>query len=96
MKPSEALRTNREAVLAAALRFRVSSIRVFGSAARGDDDTSSDIDLLIEVPRGTTLLDMVALEEELQRSLGIPVDVVTIEELPERIRSKVLAESRPL
>lgn len=39
---------------------------------------------------------MVALEEELQRSLGIPVDVVTIEELPERIRSKVLAESRPL
>jgi uncharacterized protein len=96
MKPSEALRTNRGAVLAAALRFHVSNIRVFGSAARGDDGPESDIDLLVEVPRGTTLLDMVALEDELQRSLGVPVDVVTIEDLPERIRSRVLAEARPL
>jgi hypothetical protein len=71
-------------------------VRVFGSVARGDADDRSDIDLLVDLEVGRSLLDLGGLWTELNERLGIRVDVVTEHGLRERIRERVLAEARPL
>ncbi|MGH8676169.1 MAG: nucleotidyltransferase family protein [Burkholderiales bacterium] len=71
-------------------------VLVFGSAARGDDTEGSDLDLLVDMPADTTLLDMVGLQDDLCTALGIHVDVVTANDLPDRVRTRVLREARPL
>jgi len=61
--------------------------RIFGSVARGQDQPSSDIDVLVEMEPGRTLLDLVGLEQDLGATLGRHVDVVTdggISPLPAR------------
>jgi predicted nucleotidyltransferase len=55
MKPSEALRTNRDALGALAEQHHLSNLRVFGSVAMGADDDESDLDLLVDAPPGATL-----------------------------------------
>lgn len=94
MRPSEALSKHRDLILKAARAVRATSVRVFGSAARGEDTELSDLDLLVEVPKGTTLLDMVGLQQQLEDALGLKVDLVTPFDLPERVRERVLAEAR--
>ena len=94
MKPSEVVAGYRDVILKAAGALRATSVRVFGSAARGDDTEQSDLDLLVEVPKGTTLLDRIGLQQELESALGLKVDVVTPFDLPERVRARVLAEAR--
>ena len=94
MKPSAAVIGYRHVILGAARALKATSVRVFGSAARGDDTELSDLDLLIEVPKGTTLLDMVGLQQQLESALGLKVDVVTPFDLPEHVRARVLAEAR--
>lgn len=96
MRPSEALRSHREAVLRIAAHFGVQNIRVFGSALHRRDTENSDLDLLVDVPKGTTLLDMVRLQNAIESELGVPVDVLTALDLPERLRAQVLQEARPL
>ncbi len=96
MRPSEAVAKHRATILRAAHACRVTNVRVFGSAARGDDTEQSDLDLLVEAPKGMTLLDMAGLQQELESALGLKVDVVTPFDLPERIRARVLAEARPV
>jgi predicted nucleotidyltransferase len=51
--------------------------RVFGSAARGEDTDHSDLDILVDAPRGTSLYDLVAVEVELETILGCKVEVLT-------------------
>ena len=70
--------------------------RVFGSVLHGTDRDGSDLDLLVEVRRGTTLFDLVGFEQELQAALGVAVQVLTEGDLPARIRSKVVAEAKPV
>lgn len=53
------------------------NVRVFGSVARGEARPGSDVDLLVDVERGTALFGLSAMEIELERLLGCPVDVVT-------------------
>ncbi len=53
------------------------NVRVFGSVARGEARPGSDIDLLVDVERGTGLFGLSAMEIELEKLLGCPVDVVT-------------------
>ena len=96
MRPSESLRIHREAVRAAARRFRLENPRVFGSVARGTDTEASDLDLLVDAPPGTTLFDIGGLADELQTLLGLPVDVVISRELPARDRERLLAEAQPV
>ena len=50
---------------------------VFGSYARGDQRDDSDIDILVELPKGKSLLDLIGLEQDLQDALGKKVDVGT-------------------
>jgi predicted nucleotidyltransferase len=77
-------------------RFRAANPRVFGSVPRGTDRDGSDLDVLIDAMPGATLFDLGALREHLQDVLGVPVDVVTLGDLPPRIRGQVLAEARPI
>ena len=92
----DSLLARRDDVLAAATRHRASNVRVFGSVARGDDDVSSDIDLLVDFSASASLLDLVALKRELEQMLGRPADVVTVDGVSPLLRERILAEARPL
>lgn len=73
-----------------------SRVRVFGSVARGADHEGSDLDLLVDVPVGTSLLRLVGLQLELEEALGVKVDLCTEPELHPALKARVLAEARPL
>jgi hypothetical protein len=96
MKPSESLHSHREAILAIAQRNGVQNVRVFGSVIHGRDRDGSDLDLLVDAPRGTTLLDMVRIQNAIEAQIGLPVDVLTAADLPPRFRDQVLLEAQPL
>lgn len=96
MKPSAALAINREAVRAAVSRRKAANPRVFGSVLRGEDKEGSDIDILEDALPGATLLDLGGLMMDLQDILGVRVDLMTPQELPKRIRAKVIAEAAPI
>ena len=96
MQPSAALKNHRDRVLEIARGHRMKRLRVFGSVLHGTDREGSDLDLLVDVPQGTTLFDLAGFEEELRDALGVPVQVLTEGDLPPRIRSRVLAEAKPL
>lgn len=96
MRPSLLLEANRVAVREIALRHRVRNIRVFGSVLRDADIEGSDLDVLVEPTGDTTLMDIAAIQVELERLLGINVDVLTPNALPEKFRSQVVAEAIPV
>jgi hypothetical protein len=96
MKPSATLHKHREAVLRITRHEGAQSVRVFGSVLHGEDEHGSDIDLLVDMPRGTTLLDMARLEAALEAELGVSVDVLTAGDLPPNFRDQVLEEATPL
>ena len=96
MKPSEALALHRPAIRAVVEAHRACNVRVFGSALHGIDTEQSDLDLLIDPTPDTTLFDIGAIRWELRNLLGVPVDVLTPNALPEKFRARVLAEAVPL
>jgi uncharacterized protein len=87
---------NRNAILDVAARHGARNVRVFGSVARGDDKPESDLDLLVEMERDRSLLDLLALEQELEALLHRPVDVLTEESLAPSIRHRIAAEAQAL
>lgn len=93
---AELLKAKREEILRAAIKYGVSNVRIFGSVARGEADTASDIDLLVDVEPGRTLFDLSELLLDLQELLGHDVDLVTEKGLHNRIRERVLKEAIPL
>ena len=93
MRPSLALRTHREAIRAIALRHRVTNVRVFGSVVRGEDTDDSDLDLLVDPTRETTMMDIARIQLELSQLLPVAVDVLTPNGLPDRFRGQVIAEA---
>ena len=96
MRPSLALQSHRSAVREIALRHRVRNVRVFGSVLRGEDAEGSDLDLLVDPTADTTLMDLAAIEMEVERLLGVAVDVLTPNALPESFRAAVLAGAEPV
>ena len=96
MKPSVALQTHRALIRSVVERYRARNPRVFGSVLHGDDEEGSDLDLLIDPIRGTTLMDVAGIQVELEKLLGIPVDVLTPKALPGRFRQLVLDEALPV
>lgn len=69
------------------------NIRVFGSVARGDDRPDSDLDLLIDLEKGRTLLDLIAIQQDLEELLGRKVDVHTEKSVSKFFRDQVLSEA---
>ena len=90
------LKVKRQDIIKAAQRHGAHNIRVFGSAARGDEHPDSDVDFLVDMEPGRSLLDMGGLLMELRELLGRDVDVVTERGLKPRIRDRVLKEAVPL
>ncbi len=89
----QSLRERREEILRIADKHGARTVRIFGSVARGEEDEASDIDLLVEMEEGRSLLDLGGLLMDLQDLLGCRVDVVTEKGLRERIRARVLKEA---
>jgi predicted nucleotidyltransferase len=92
LKLKTLVENKRQSILDTAARYGAYNIRVFGSVARGDDDENSDVDFLVELEAGRSLLDLGGLLSELQELLGCPVDVITEKGLKKRIREQVLKE----
>jgi len=92
----EVLKAKREEILRIAARHGARNVRLFGSVARGEADAKSDVDVLVDMEPGRSLLDMGGLLMDLQDLLGCRVDVVSERGLRERIRERVLQEAIPL
>jgi len=88
-----AIRTHRDEILRLAREHGAYNLRLFGSAARGDERSDSDLDVLVEMEAGRSLIDHIALKQDLEALLGREVDVVTEKSLHPRIREKVLREA---
>ena len=91
----ELLKDRREDILRIAAQHGAHNVRVFGSVARGEARPDSDVDLLVELEAGRSLLDLGGLLMDLQTLLGREVDVVTDKGLRDRIRTRVLQEAKP-
>lgn len=87
---------HRDGILRIARRHGARNVRLFGSAARGSDRPGSDLDVLVELEPGRTLLDHVALKQDLEDLLGVPVDVVNEAALYWTLRESVLREAVPV
>jgi predicted nucleotidyltransferase len=92
----EMLGINRDGILRVARKYGARNVAVFGSVARREADEKSDVDLLVDLEPGRSLLDLGGLQVELEELLGRPVDVVTRAGVKARIRERVLSEATPL
>jgi len=96
MDIDDLLKEKRADILAIAARHGATNVRVFGSLARGDAGPDSDVDLLVDMQPGRSLLDVSSLLVDLQELLGRRVDVVTEQSLYWLLRRRILKEARPL
>ncbi len=85
-----------EVIRSVAAKHGARNVRVFGSRARGTASADSDLDLLVEMDKGRSLLDLIELERELDTSLGIAVDVLTPGSISPYLRETIEAEAIPL
>lgn len=92
----ELLRQRRNEILKLASQHGARTVRVFGSAARGEADGDSDIDFLVELEPDRTLFDLGALLMDLQDLLGRKIDIVTDDSIYWLLRRRILKEAVPL
>ena len=91
------LRTSkRSEILRLAAQRGAHNLRIFGSVARGDNDARSDIDFLVDLEPGRSLLDLERLRRDLGELLATEVDVVSSRGLRDRVRARVLQDAVPL
>ena len=93
MDVPKALKNMRDEILRIAAVHGASEVRIFGSAARGRVGPSSDVDILVKLEPGRSLLDIVAIKQDLEDLLGRKVDVVTEAAISPYIRDRVLKEA---
>jgi uncharacterized protein len=89
----DAIRERRSEILDRASQHGARNVRVFGSAARGDAGPASDVDLLVEMEPGRSLLDFVGLWQELEDLLGRKVDLVSEGGISPYLRDQILSEA---
>jgi len=87
------LKDKREEILRIARGHGARHVRMFGSVARGEGGAGSDLDLLVELDPGRSLLDIIAIKQDLEDLLGCKVDVVTEAAISPYIRDQVLEEA---
>jgi len=90
------IRVLRSTLLTAARRHGIRDLRVFGSVARGDETPESDVDFLVELDPGRTLLDLIGFQQEAEDILGVGVDVAAPRMMKERVRARAMREARPV
>ena len=96
VKPSEALERHRETIRQVVEANRARNPRIFGSVVRGEDAEDSDLDVLVDALPGATLFDLGAIQIEREERLGVPVDLLTLDDIHPKFRSYVLQEAVPL
>jgi predicted nucleotidyltransferase len=92
----DSLRARRGEILDYAASHGAHNVRVFGSTARGEAQAGSDVDLLVEMEPGRSLLDLVALWQDLEDLLGAHVDVLSDGGVSPYLRERIYAEAVPL
>ena len=90
------VRRYRRELLEAASRHGVSDVRIFGSVARGDARPESDVDLLVDLEPGRTLLDLIGFKQDAEDILGVSVDAAAPRFMKDRVRRRALKEARAL
>ena len=93
MNKEELLKNWRRQILQVAAIHGAKYVLVFGSVARNEAGSASDIDLLVQLESGRSLLDIIAIKQDLEDLLGYKVDVVTEASLSPYIREQVLKEA---
>jgi predicted nucleotidyltransferase len=90
------LKSKKAEILRISSKNGIRNIRVFGSVAKGQSTTESDVDFLVELEQGRSLLDLGGFLVEMQNLLGRKVDVVTENGLHWYIKDKIIREARPI
>ena len=90
------LEQKRTEILQIAAKYGARNVRVFGSTARGSATDDSDVDILVELDDGRSLLDQVGLQQELEELLGRKVDVVVEGGISPHLEDRILSEAVPL
>ena len=93
MELNRLLSEKRDEILRIGRKYGARNFRIFGSVVRGESDEKSDLDFLVEMEPGSSLLDLGGLQYELEKLLKCRVDVVTERGLKARIRERVLREA---
>jgi predicted nucleotidyltransferase len=91
-----AVAKNRDEILEIAERHGAKDVRIFGSVARGEDTKQSDLDLLVKLDEDRSLVDHVALKQDLENLLGCEIDIVTENSINPRLREKVFQDAVPI
>ena len=86
MRPSTALESHRQAIIQIVESHNALNPRVFGSVVHGTDREDSDLDILIDPTSKTSLMDVAKIQVELEAILGVKVDVLTPNGLPDSFR----------
>lgn len=96
METKELLESKKKDVIRLAQQHGARNVRIFGSVARGDAGPESDIDFLVEIERGRSLLDLVAFWQDLEELLGRKVDVLTDGGVSPYLKDQIYSEAKPL
>lgn len=96
MTTTDVLKSKRNDILRLASQHGAYNVRVFGSVARGEAGPTSDIDLLVKMDRGRSLLDLIELSQKLESFLQRKVDILTDEGLSPYLEERILTEAVPL
>jgi excisionase family DNA binding protein len=95
-KASISLQSKREEILNIAKKHGAERVRIIGSYARGEMSEESDIDILVEMDEGRSLLDLVSFTEDLEEFLGRKVHVLTEGGISPHLKDKIYGEAVPL
>jgi len=93
MNIDEILKHKRDEILNIATHHGARKIRIFGSILKGETKLDSDVDFLVELEPGRSLLDIVSIKQDLEDLLGCKVDVVTEAAVSPYIRDEVLNQA---
>lgn len=96
MDLSKFIEEKRDEILRIAGRHGARHVRVFGSVARGEAESESDVDFLVKMAPDRSLLDLSALAADLEELLGRKVDVVSEDGIYWLLRRRILKEAKPL
>lgn len=91
---ADVIRQRREKIMQLADKYGAKNIRIFGSFARGDSNSESDADFLVNMEG--SLLRRIAFIQDLEDLLGRKVDVVTDKSVHWYVREKIMKEAVPL